>query len=547
MPYFIEQGCDGKPEWWAVKDVAGEQFGCHATKQGAIDQGIAISLADDEEFLGENKDGERAAPDLSAPQFMREAASQGLKYLDDGFGGDGLTPKTIREARLMAAGDMSADKWVRVAAWIARHLPDLDSPAADPDSEDYPSAGVVAHLLWGSGPSKEAATRALEYAQRKVAQLEAEGSQRNLDGADAIISDIDGTLIASGRLVQRVWDYVQELDGELFIVTGRPDSERDSTEAELKDLGISYSRLIMNDGSPADSAEFKKLTAVKLLETYNVTTAIENDRATRAKYRALGINAVNPSDIKDNGSMTERSEQKFETRVSAADFEIRETPDGMTFEGYAAVFNSRSENLGGFTEFVAPGAFTRSLKTRNDVKLLWNHDSGQVLGSTRARTLTLSEDSRGLKVTAQLPNTQLGRDTAELLKRGDVDAMSFGFNVIKDSWNSQGDERTLEAVRLFEVSIVAFPAYSATSGTATVRSLENLVTRAEVDAVALEAALTKLEAGEDLDNDARNLLTTVIDKLSPAAEFQADPEPTVIGDLGLLALKKKKIEFLGGI
>lgn len=245
--------------------------------------------------------------------------------------------------------------------------------------------------------------------------------------------------------------------------------------------------------------------------------------------------------------MAGRSQGKIEMRVSSADFEIRETSDGMTFEGYAAVFNSRSENLGGFTEFVAPGAFTRSLKTRNDVKLLWNHDSGQVLGSTRARTLTLTEDARGLKVTALLPNTQLGRDTAELLRRGDVDAMSFGFNVIKDSWNAQGDERTLEAVRLFEVSVVAFPAYSSTAGSVSVRSLEKLATRAEVDANALEAALTKLEAGEDLDNDARNLLTGVIDKLSPAAEFKPEPEPSVIGDLGLLALKKKKIEFLSSI
>lgn len=248
-----------------------------------------------------------------------------------------------------------------------------------------------------------------------------------------------------------------------------------------------------------------------------------------------------------HGDMVGRSHGKIEMRVSSADFEIRETSDGMTFEGYAAVFNSRSENLGGFTEFVAPGAFTRSLKTRNDVKLLWNHDSGQVLGSTRARTLTLTEDARGLKVRALLPNTQLGRDTAELLKRGDVDAMSFGFNVIKDTWNAAGDERTLDAVRLFEVSIVAFPAYSSTAGSVSVRSLEKLATRAEVDANALEAALTKLEAGEDLDSAARDLLTGVIDKLSPSAEFQPEPEPSVIGDLGLLALKKKKIEFLSNL
>lgn len=362
-----------------------------------------------------------------APQFMRDAAAQGLKYFEDGLAGDGLTDQTVDEARDMARGIVTEDKWIRVAAWIARHMGDLDSPAADPDSEDYPSAGVVAHLLWGSGPSKDAAERALVYATDIVAKIESD------------------------------------------------EEEEEMTED------------------------------------------------------------------------TRKASKTFETRVSCADFEIRETPDGMTFEGYAAVFNSRSENLGGFTEFVSPGAFTRSLKSRNDVKLLWNHDSGQVLGSTRARTLTLTEDARGLKVTAQLPNTQLGRDTAELLKRGDVDAMSFGFNVIKDKWNAQGDERTLEAVRLFEVSIVAFPAYSATAGTATVRSLEKLATRAEVDAIALDAALTKLEAGEDLDSAARDLLTSVIDKLSPSAEFQPEPESSVVGDLGLLALKKKKIEFLSNL
>lgn len=238
-----------------------------------------------------------------------------------------------------------------------------------------------------------------------------------------------------------------------------------------------------------------------------------------------------------------RSANKFETRVQATDFEVRETPNGMVFEGYASVFNSRSENLGGFTEFVAPGAFTRSLKSRNDVKLLWNHDAGQVLGSTRAKSMTLTEDARGLKVTATLPNTQLGRDTAELIKTGIIDSMSFGFNVIKDSWNSEGTERTLHSVRLFEVSIVAFPAYSSTAGTTTVRSLEKLAKRAEVNMTELEAALTKLESGDDLDEASRDLLNSVINKVSPSVTFDNEPADSVVGDLGLLALKKKKLEL----
>ncbi len=445
--------------------------------------------------------------DLSAPQFMRDAAEQGLKYLADGYGGDGLTAKTVREARLMANGEVSADKWVRIAAWIARHMPDLDAPAANPDSEDYPSNGVVAHLLWGSGPSKDAAVRAMEYAQRKVAQIEAENRS---DIGDNGVMSIRATV---EELKPGVWvrwisedevDYGQvvAVDGEMVQVTGWDEE----------------------DGEWSATDEVYLVEAVKL-EVIDALPAPEMEEPHGEMMPVRSLNGV-------------------ETRVNVANFEVRETANGMQFEGYASVFNSRSENLGGFTEFVAPGAFTRSLKSRNDVKLLWNHDAGQVLGSTRAKSMTLTEDARGLKVTATLPNTQLGRDTAELIRTGIIDSMSFGFNVIKDSWNAEGNERTLHSVRLFEVSIVAFPAYAGTAGTTNVRSIEKLAKRAEVDMAELEAALIKLESGEDLDEASRDLLNGVINKVSPAASFEPEPTESVIGDLGLLALKKKKLELL---
>jgi hypothetical protein len=109
---------------------------------------------------------------------MRAAARRGLAYYEEGKGGDGLVDRTIREARAMASGSVTADKWVRIRAWIARHLADLDAPAAQPSSPDYPSAGVVAHLLWGSGPSKRAAQRALDYAEGVVSRIEAENEGR---------------------------------------------------------------------------------------------------------------------------------------------------------------------------------------------------------------------------------------------------------------------------------------------------------------------------------------------------------------------------------
>jgi HK97 family phage prohead protease len=221
-----------------------------------------------------------------------------------------------------------------------------------------------------------------------------------------------------------------------------------------------------------------------------------------------------------------------EIRTNSVDFEVRAEGDGMTFTGYASVFNSPSEDLGGFIEYVAPGAFKRSLQSRNEVKLLWNHDSGEPLASLRGGTMQLVEDERGLKVTAQLPQTSRGRDVAELLRTNVINEMSFGFNVIKDSWSRDGQTRTLESVRLFEVSVVSFGAYKSTS--ASVRSQQT------INPDQLADALLKLESGEELDEANANLITDVVAKL----KAQPDVEQVIDNGLDLLDLKKKQFDLL---
>lgn len=483
MPYYISKtnpDCNG----WAVEKEDGEIIGCHTTKQSAIDQMVAVSIAEEMEPGGERArradiadlaigqyvrwidgdevlvgeiyaiDGTRLEVkiydeengvwyetetiviveaarveiindlptmeseiedetrqvNLTPPSYMRASARRGLQWYSEGLGGDGLVDRTIREARAMAEGNVSADKWVRIAAWIARHLSDLDSPDANPESDNYPSAGVVAMALWGGGTTKRSARRAMEYAQGVVARIKAE---------------------------------------------------------------------------------------------------------------------------------EERGTMKQETRNFDADFEIRAEGDGMTFVGYAAKFNSRSENLGGFVETIERGAFSRSLRSRNDVKLLVNHDSGRVLASSRAKTLRLYEDQVGLRVEADLPNTTDGRDMAELLRRGDLNKMSFGFSVQKDSWNNEMTERTLKSVRLFEVSIVAFPAYEETE--AMVRSLDKVAARAQVNADELADAVMKLEEGADLSDTEAELIKTVVNSLAPK---QAETETPTEEQINLLELKRKQLDLL---
>jgi HK97 family phage prohead protease len=487
MPYFISETTDC-PGWAVVKED-NSVVSCQESKDDAIAQMVALSLAENLEPGGElestrelpdnyrpalsedvpegracgncffynedrvNPEGDKAwcerwddfvdganycnawEPDQEdrdinqdAPAYMRAAARRGLEYYEQGLAGDGVTPGTIREAREMAEGQVSDDKWIRIAAWIARHLVDLDAPDANPDSDNYPSAGVVAHLLWGSGPSKRAAQRTKDYADSVVARIRAE--------------------------------------------------ETNSMDNKNKWLDVARAIQLKIDGPQPESKE-------------------------------------------------------PEIRTNSVDFEVRAEGDGMTFTGYASVFNSPSEDLGGFVEYVAPGAFKRSLQSRNEVKLLWNHDSGEPLASLRGGTMQLVEDERGLKVTAQLPNTTRGRDVAELLRTNVISEMSFGFNVIKDNWSRDGQTRTLESVRLFEVSVVSFGAYKAT--TAQVRSAQPTINADE-----LADALLKLESGDELDNKSAELITDVVAKL------KAQPETEAITDNGLdlLDLKQKQFDLL---
>jgi HK97 family phage prohead protease len=366
--------------------------------------------------------------DLALPQYIRDAAARGLELRAEGYGGDGLVERTIREARLMAAGEVSEDKVVRVAAWAARHLVDLDAPQnSDADADGWPGAGAVAFYLWGIDPLDP--EPAIEWFNRKRDEI-----------------------------------------------------------------------------------------------------AAEEEASDRRWYPGISVR-------ERPGATLFRMENGVEQRrVTVNEFEIRNATegDGMTFVGLAAAFNSPSQPLP-FIERIAPGAFSRSLRSRNEIKLFVNHDTSRVLASKRAGTLRLSESGRGLEVEADLPDTTDGRDMAVLLKRGDIDSMSFGFSVPKggDSWSDDGQERELREVRLHEVSIVTgFPAYEATA--ATVRSLDGLVDATGIEFDKLNAAISALEKGDTLDDELATVLDEAVTKLRAERDDVA----------AKLAMKQKQLDVL---
>ena len=177
---------------------------------------------------------------------------------------------------------------------------------------------------------------------------------------------------------------------------------------------------------------------------------------------------------------------KLERRALTSPLEVRAADAVRTASGYAAMFNSETDIGGYFREVIAPGAFADTLKT-SDVRALVDHDTGRVIGRMSAGTLRLAEDDTGLRAEIDLPDTTEGRDLAVLLSRGDISGMSFGFQVRKETWDETGDMpvRTIQAVDLYEVSAVAFPAYDDTS--IALRSLEEAQERAAKERARREA------------------------------------------------------------
>ncbi|WP_337175385.1 HK97 family phage prohead protease [Paludisphaera sp.] len=189
--------------------------------------------------------------------------------------------------------------------------------------------------------------------------------------------------------------------------------------------------------------------------------------------------------------------------LPAAELRVDQVDGKGRIVGYAAVFDSFSNDLGGFREVIRPGAFAAAIAGA-DVRLVVNHDPSLILGRTRNGTLRLAEDSRGLRVEADPPDTQMARDYMALIDRGDLSEMSFRFYMHEDPdrgqlWRSGPDgviREITEFARIDDVSIVAYPAYRATE--VSVRSLDGARrAAASVDPWAFRAEVELMIAAAD--------------------------------------------------
>ncbi len=164
-----------------------------------------------------------------------------------------------------------------------------------------------------------------------------------------------------------------------------------------------------------------------------------------------------------------------ETRL--ADVTLHEEDDKMILEGYALVFNNETligdEEYGFFEEIDSRALSDTKMK---DVPMKYNHmDSFLIIARTKNQSLSLTVDSIGLKVRAELLDTNTNQDIYKMVRSGLLDKMSFAFTVDEQVWNREGriPKRTITKIeRLYDVSVVDTPAYDATSIYA--RSLESM-------------------------------------------------------------------------
>lgn len=193
-------------------------------------------------------------------------------------------------------------------------------------------------------------------------------------------------------------------------------------------------------------------------------------------------------------SMRAKVEGQETRALPVAEVRVSQDAEGRpVLEGYAVLWDSWSEDLGGFRERFLKGAFRRSIE-EGDVRVLWQHNGEYVIGRTSAGTAELEEDDTGLRYRATPPDTQWAKDMLESIRRGDVDQNSFAFRarsggeewLIKDGMHY----RTVTDAELYEVGPQTFPAYPDTS--VAVRALREWQDSQKVSSEEVEPSLDEL-------------------------------------------------------
>jgi len=528
-----------------VKDDDNTLMGCHKTHKSAEKQITALNIAEAEEN-SLDQETELRQVDRKPPKFMQTNAQRGLDNLNKA--GDGLTDKTKREARSMANGeDVSIDKIVRMGAWHKRHLSDLDREASNPNDPSTYRASDVAFLLWGSNPWTNP-TQAGDWADRKVAQLITEGKlepRASESSTPAPKKDqVKGSKKNPSGSASGKSGGINFSESTEKAIRGRIEKHNEDVEgmSSWRKLRMGTAKAVVRRGFGAYSTSHRpgvSRQAWGLARLRAFSYLLKNDKPQNPKYRSDNdlLPEEHPRYTKKEENMNTQHTDVFDRSVAISqtvDTQKRNTilkemdrqtenrsftfsaveqrndddKDTLLFTGYASVFNKGygvRDQRGQYTETIKPGAFKKTLQEQDDVRFLVNHD-GIPLARTSSGTLELEEDDYGLFVRAELdPSNPTVAEIASAMKRGDLNEMSFAFAAIRDDFDAREENREVTEARLFDVSVVTYPANPWAGAKLRGVELDNLhkelveARNGEQATEVLESFINKVAESDDVD------------------------------------------------
>ena len=342
---------------------------------------------------------------------MVSEAIRGLEWREE-FGRGGTQVGVSRARDIKNKKNLSISSIKRMFSFFSRHEVDKKAEGFRPGENGYPSNGRIAWALWGGDAG-------FSWSKNKMEQIRKE-EERELtkdDNTTPLIIKIekeDKSIMEN--LDKRHIQNVVETDDTYIITYEKPKEAQEPME-------------------DSEKVEMEK-------QGYEEKNDVRS--------------SVNEKEVR---------------HFTLSDIEIREEGENKVVVGYGSVFNSLSNNLGGFREIISPRAFEGRLE--DDVRFLFNHDANLVLARTTNNTLRLRVDEKGLRYEAVMPNTSTARDLMELMNNGTINQSSFAFVVEDDEWEqtSDGTVRTINKVsRLYDVSAVTYPAYE--DATVALRSME---------------------------------------------------------------------------
>lgn len=406
------------------------------------------------------------------PKAASENAQRALDFRDENDSGCGTAVGWARANQLASRESISKKTVVRTYSFLSRAK--VYDKGSFTDKEGKEICGSIMYAAWGGDEMHR-------WAKRTIEQMEENKNERHIKS-------------------------VVETDEEIVITFGKGDMEeasyKDEERAEPNELlvgdfvrwntsgGNAYGLIIQveRDGDIEADSGFKITgtadNPAALIRIYRYSseeeTYIEKKPALNVVHNFSTLEKFD-SEVRGHKAVVE----KREFRMENASYE------GETVRGYAAVYNSDSEWMGGFYEQIASGAFDSVLD--NDTRAYFNHDENLLLGRVSSGTLRIGSDERGLWYEIDLPNTSYAKDLVELMKRGDVTQSSFAFLIERDRWEERDGKtyRIIEKVsRLLDVSPVAQPAYPDATSELVMRdnTLESEGAEVEVKAEAKEVS-----------------------------------------------------------